>query len=61
MLKNNILEKIGMDSEHFFNKMLDILNICIIFANALTKALHNSEATVVAHASERNWFGSSVG
>jgi hypothetical protein len=31
------------------------------FVSALTKALHNSEATVVAHASERNWFGSSVG
>ena len=33
----------------------------LTFVLALTKALHNSEATVVAHASERNWFGSSVG
>jgi hypothetical protein len=33
----------------------------LTFVLALTKALHNSQATVVAHASERNWFGSSVG
>jgi hypothetical protein len=33
----------------------------LTFVRALTKALHNSKATVVAHASERNWFGSSVG
>jgi hypothetical protein len=45
----------------FFPSLLAFYQNIRTFVSALTKALHNSEATVVAHASERNWFGSSVG
>jgi hypothetical protein len=45
----------------FFPSLLAFNQNIRTFVSGLTKALHNSEATVVAHASERNWFGSSVG
>jgi hypothetical protein len=45
----------------FFFLNLGLYQKLRTFVSALTKASHNSEATVVAHASERNWFGSSVG
>jgi hypothetical protein len=45
----------------FFSHPLSFYQNMLTFVSALTKASHNSQATVVAHASERNWFGSSVG